>query len=124
MNQQNNVTEVMGFVAEQTVKLVNSNSVLGEPFVKDGITIIPASKLTVSFAGGGADIIDNSHKKRNQPSGGGAKVDLVPVSYLVIKENDVKIVNVSVNEKSNAEQIVNLIVDAAKRIFNKKKEEK
>lgn len=120
MTGRNNVTEVMEFVAERTINLVKSNSVLGEPFQKDGMTIVPVSKLSVSFAGGGADIVDNSHKKHNQPTGGGAKVDMVPMSFLVIKDNDVKVVNVDVKEKSNVDQIIEVIIGTAKQLFNKK----
>ncbi|MBO5726609.1 MAG: hypothetical protein J6S00_06070 [Clostridia bacterium] len=124
MAERNNVTEIMEFVAERTINLAKNNSVLGEPFQKDGMTIVPVSKLSVSFAGGGADIVDNSHKKRNQPTGGGAKVDMVPMSFLVIKENEVKVVNVEVKEKSNVEQIIEIIVGTAKQLFNKKAEDK
>ena len=49
---------------------------------------------------------------------------MVPMSFLVIKENEVKVVNVEVKEKSNVEQIIEIIVGTAKQLFNKKAEDK
>ncbi len=121
--EQNNVLKVMDFVARQTMNLAKDNSVLGEPIVKEGMTIIPVSKLSVSFAGGGADVVDNNKKRRNQPTGGGAKIDLVPMSFLVIKGKDVHTVKVEVAENSNAAQIVEIIVGTAKQMFKKEKAE-
>ena len=120
--EQNNVIKLMDFVANRTMDIANDNSVLGEPIIKDGMTIIPVSKVSVSFAGGGADITDK--KRAAHPSGGGAKVDVVPTSFLVIKDGTAYTVKVEVTEKSNVKEILDFITTTAKQLFSKKTEDK
>ena len=55
---------VLSFTAEQTLRLADANTVLGDRFVLDGITVIPVSKVSAGFAGGGADVNDVGRKKR------------------------------------------------------------
>jgi len=120
--EQNNVIKLMDFVAQRTMDIAGDNSVLGEPIVKDGMTIIPVSKVSVSFAGGGADIADK--KRTSHPSGGGAKVDVVPMSFLVIKDGKAYTVKVEATEKSNVKEILDFITTTAKQLFSKKAEDK
>ena len=74
-----NVLDVMNITFDKTLKLASENSGFGEPIVKDGVTLIPISKISAGFAGGGADIADGSKKKAKSPAGAGAKVELSPV---------------------------------------------
>lgn len=111
---------VLGFVAQQTMALSKQNSVLGAPMVMDGVTIYPVSKVSVGFAGGGADLMDANRKKRQHPAGGGAKVTLTPMSFLVVEGSDVRLINLELPEKSAAAEIVETVIDQ----FKKTKEEK
>ena len=73
-----NLIDVMNITTQKVLELTDSKSVFGAPYSADGITVIPVSKLSVGFAGGGADINDGKKKKINSPAGAGAKVDIVP----------------------------------------------
>ncbi len=119
-NQSGNVMNVLSFVAEQTMALSKQNSVLGAPIEKDGVTIIPVSKISVGFAGGGADLLDEGKKKQRHPAGGGAKVTLTPMSFLVIEGGNVRTVSVELPERTVATEVFDLVVEQ----FNKKKETK
>ena len=51
-------------------EMVDVNSVIGEPITTpDGVTIIPVSKVSVGFGGGGSDFVNN--KGAENPFGGG-----------------------------------------------------
>ena len=42
-------------------EMVDVNSVIGEPIsTPDGVTIIPVSKVSVGFGGGGSDFVNKS----------------------------------------------------------------
>ena len=116
---QGNLMNVLSFVAEQTMALSKENTVLGEPIEKDGVTIIPISKLSVGFAGGGADLEDNGRKKSKHPAGGGAKVSRTPVSFLVIDGKEVRTISVEVSEPSPIADLVDTVIST----IIKKKEE-
>ncbi len=117
----NNLVNVLQFVADRTMELSKENTVFGEPIERDGVTVIPVSKLSVGFAGGGADMLDSGRKKRQQPGGGGAKVSLTPICFLVISGGEVNLIELSVPEKPSA---VGSIVDAIFEQIKSGKKEK
>ena len=121
--EQNNLMNMLNFVADQTMALTKENSVLGEPVEKDGVTVIPVSKLTVGFAGGGADVVDAGKKKRRHPAGGGAQVSMTPMSFVVISGGEAQVLNISAPANASKNDIINTVVDAVKDFRNKKKEQ-
>lgn len=118
--QNGNLMNVLTFVADQTMALAKENTVLGEPVEKDGITVIPVSKLTVGFAGGGADVVDANRKKRQHPAGGGANVTMTPMSFIVINEGDVRVVGINAPKNSPTAEIIDAVIDTVKSFVNKK----
>ena len=113
-----NVLDVMNITFDKTLKLASENSVFGEPIVKDGVTLIPVSKISAGFAGGGADIADGSKKKAKSPAGAGAKVEVTPTHFLQISGGKATIVPVtSSNKKPDPTDIV---VKTIKKIISKK----
>lgn len=105
--------EVLAFTAEQTRALADAKGVLGEPVVIDGVTVIPVSKVSAGFAGGGADI--KSEKKSQSPAGVGARVTLTPVTFLVVQEGRVQQITVAPQQNETA-------ADLAKQAVKKFKE--
>ena len=53
-------------------EMVDVNSVIGEPITAGGVTIIPISKVSVGFGGGGSDYVSRNLNKQENPFGGGA----------------------------------------------------
>jgi uncharacterized spore protein YtfJ len=114
-NQAGNLMNVLSFVAEQTMALSKENTVLGKPIEKGGVTVIPVSKLSVGFAGGGADLLDSNRKKRQHPAGGGAKVTLTPMSFLVIEGGDVRLIKVDHPERTLSAEIFDTVLEQFKK---------
>ena len=79
-----NLMNLLSFTADKAIELADANSVLGERIYAQGLTIIPVSKISAGFAGGGAHIVNTAAKKSNTPAGSGAKVTVTPLSFLVI----------------------------------------
>ena len=68
------MSEKLPNMLESTIQkireMVDVNSVVGEPIhTPDGVTIIPVSKVSVGFGGGGSDFV--SSKGGENPFGGG-----------------------------------------------------
>ena len=102
---------VLSFVTEQAMQMAKCNGMLGEKIEQNGMTIIPVSRFSASFAGGGTDAI-NCRKKDHQSAGGGAKISLTPVSFLVIRGTDVQVVNVDLPATSVTSDILNAVTEA------------
>lgn len=117
-----NLMNVLTYVADQTMALAKDTSVLGERIEKDGVTVIPVSKLTVGFAGGGADMVDAGRKKERHPAGGGANVTLTPMSFLVISEGEVQSVSIKAAPGASKNEIIDTVIKTVKGFIEKKKE--
>lgn len=117
MNQESNLMKVLSFTADKTMQLANSSSVMGEKITVDGITVIPVSKISVGFAGGGADLTNNTKKSSQTPAGAGAKVDIIPMTFLVIEDNQAKLVSVEQPSKETSiESIIKSVIDKVKQL--------
>ncbi len=120
-----NLMQLMSFTADKAVEMASASSVMGEITQIDGMVIIPVSKISAGFAGGGANIVNVDAKKSNTPSGSGAKVTVTPMSFLVIKDGEVTAVNICATAEASKKSIIAKIVEAVKGMKkNKKKEEK
>ncbi len=116
--------KVLAFTAEKTIQLATANSILGDPIVSGDLTIIPISKISVGFAGGGADVTDAGKKKRQNPAGAGAKVSKTPMSFLVIRGNEAQVIGVEAPAKPSAlAGVIETVADKAKELMNNKKAE-
>ena len=100
-------------------EMVDVNSVIGEPITADGITIIPVSKVSVGFGGGGSDYVSkNTNNLNNHPFGGGAGggVKVTPVAFLIIKDGSVRMLPVATPANTTADRLVEMIPDTLDKI--------
>ena len=100
-------------------EMVDVNSVVGGPIVTaDGVTIIPVSKVSVGFGGGGSDFVSRHPNKQDNPFGGGVGggVKVTPIAFLVIKEGNVRMLPVASAPNSTADRVVEMVPDVLDRI--------
>ena len=71
-------------VIDQVKDVVTGRRVYGEPYEKNGVTVIPAAKVRGGGGGGSSDATD-----ADAGGGGGFGVDARPVGAFVIKGEDV-----------------------------------
>ena len=108
-------------------EMLDVNTVVGEPITTpDGVTIIPVSKVSVGFGGGGSDF---ANKSGENPFGGGmgGGVKVTPVCFLVVKDGNVRMLSVPAPANSTTERIVEMIPDTLDKItayLDSKKENK
>ncbi len=91
----NNLINAMSFTFEKLKETIESQSVIGDKIEIDGVTIIPVSKISAGFAGGGANITDDTRKKRQNPTGVGGSVSVTPLTFLVIDKDGVRLMNIA-----------------------------
>ena len=75
-----------------------------------GVTIIPISKLTVGFIGGGADYGQKRHSQmQNFGCGSGTGVSISPIAFLTVTpDSEVNIIPVN-DEKASTDRLLTLI---------------
>ena len=102
-------------------EMVDVNSVVGDPITTpDGVTIIPISKVSVGFGGGGSDFVSKNLNKQENPFGGGvgAGVKVTPIAFLIIKEGNVRMLPVAAPASTTADRIVEMVPDTLDKIAN------
>lgn len=100
-------------------EMVDVNSVVGSPITTaDGVTIIPVSKVSVGFGGGGSDFKNKPAADANNPFGGGVGggVKVTPVCFLIIKDGNVRMMPVAQPANSSAERLVEMLPDTLEKI--------
>lgn len=118
-------------VAMNSIKEMSDvNTIVGDALeVGNNTTIIPISKVTVGFAAGGSEFnretIDEYSKKDKDeliqyklPFGGGsgAGVNIVPVAFIVIQNNTVKVLPVS--HSSALDKLLDYMPDVVEKTNN------
>ena len=100
-------------------EMVDVNSVVGDPITTpDGVTIIPISKVSVGFGGGGSDFVSKNVNHQENPFGGGvgAGVKVTPVAFLIIKEGSVRMLPVAAPANTTADRLVEMVPDTLDKI--------
>ncbi len=100
-------------------EMVDVNSVVGEPITTaDGVTIIPISKVSVGFGGGGSDFVSKNLNHQENPFGGGvgAGVKVTPVAFLVIKDGSVRMLPVAAPANTTVDRLVEMVPDTLDKI--------
>ncbi len=100
-------------------EMVDVNSVVGQPInLPDGVSIIPVSKVSVGFGGGGSDFVSRNVNHQENPFGGGvgAGVKVTPIAFLVIKEGNVRMIPVATPANTTTDRLVEMIPDTLDKI--------
>lgn len=98
-------------------ELVDVNSVIGQPIsTPDGVTIIPVSRVSVGFGGGGSDFVYKSGGENPFGGGVGGGVKVTPICFLIVKEGNVRMMPVAVPANTTADRIVEMIPDTLDKI--------
>lgn len=107
----NNITNLLDASIEKIKSMVDVNIVMGKLTTYNNISVIPISKVKCGFISGGVDQNKNEYDEV-KPFGGasGGTMTLTPIAFLVITENDAKILHL--DEHSHIlENLIDLIPD-------------
>lgn len=87
------ISELTESSMKQLQTLVDSNAVIGKPIeTSDGTTILPVCKISFGYVSGGSDLPSSQKEMFGGGSGGG--VTMTPIAFLVLKDGDVKLIQV------------------------------
>ena len=98
-------------------EMVDVNSVIGEPITTaDGVTIIPVSKVSVGFGGGGSDFVNSKGGENPFGGGVGGGVKVVPICFLIVKDGNVRMMPVAAPANTTADRIVEMVPDTIDKL--------
>ena len=98
-------------------EMVDVNSVIGEPIsTPDGVTIIPVSKVSVGFGGGGSDFVNKSGGENPFGGGVGGGVKVTLICFLIVKDGNVRMMPVAQPANTTADRIVEMVPDTIDKL--------
>ena len=129
MDNINPIGELMQTTMENVKNILKVDTVVGDPiYTPDGITLVPISRISVGFGGGGVEF-GNKKGGDNRPYGGGnatgVKVD--PIGFLVIKDGSVRMINVTPPASNTVDRLIDMVpqvIDRVDEFIEKQKQEK
>ena len=113
----NPIGELMQNTMENVKNILKVDTVVGDPiYTPDGIMLVPISRISVGFGGGGVEF--NSKKAGERPYGGGnaTGVKIDPIGFLIIKDGVVRMVNVTPPASNTVDRVIDLVPQVMDRI--------
>ena len=111
--------KIFEFTAEQAKALSKEQSVTEEPIVIGEVTVIPVSKLSCGFTGGGSDL-PQKKKADGIMAGAGVKITKTPLSFLAVCGKEVQILHVA-EEEAKTNGLINALLPLVAQLKDKAK---
>lgn len=118
---ENKIKGILDTTMEKLRGMVDAEIITGKPIEVGSITLIPVSRVSFGLATGGSDFPSKTGAELFG-GGGGAGVTVVPVAFIVISGENVKMMPVY-NELTTVEKAISMtpeIIEKAKELFPKK----
>jgi len=113
------INDLMADTMQKIKDLVDVNTIVGTPITTpDGIMLIPISKVTFGFAAGGADANQGKSTENSVNFGGGsgAGASIVPVAFLMVQGESVKMIPVATPANTTVDRAIELVPQVIDRV--------
>jgi len=109
-----NVNELLGVSMERIKQMVDVDTVVGTPITVGNVTLIPVSKITYGFAGGGSDLPTKSDKELFG-GGSGAGISVTPIAFLVVNDGRVTVTPL-IAQPDSRDKLVSMIPEVVDKV--------
>jgi len=112
------ISDLMETTMQKMRDLVDANTIIGEPITTaDGVTLIPVSKVSLGFAGGGSDLSQKQDGKGSGFGGGtGAGVNISPIAFVVASGKDVEVMYITPPELSTVDRVIEKVPEVLDKV--------
>lgn len=129
MEKQHPINELMGTTMEKIKTMMDANTIIGEPIQAGDVTLIPVSRLSFGFAGGGSDFVTKNQKPGTDNTfggGSGASAKLEPVAFLIVRGENVKLLPVAPPPATTVDRVIETVPEVVDKVtaFIEKQQEK
>ena len=115
----NPIGELMQNTMESVKNILKVDTVVGDPiYTPDGITLVPISKISVGFGGGGVELGSKKADGSRPYGGGNETIQLfhILMGFLVIKEGNIRMINVTPPASNTVDRIIDLVPQVIDRV--------
>ncbi len=128
-NGKTKVGAVLDVTVDKMRAMADNSTIIGEPVVINGVTMIPVSKVSYGFASGGSDFASQKTAAGLFAGGGGGGMTVSPVAFVTVTEQgEVKLLNIQQSDTPMgvAERALTMapeLIEQVKNLFKKDKKE-
>ena len=118
MENVNPIGELMQATMDNVKNMLKVDTVVGDPiYTPDGITLIPISRVSVGFGGGGVEFT-GMKIGGDRPYGGGnaTGVKIDPIGFLVIKDGVIRMINVTPPASNTVDRLIDMVPQVIDRV--------
>ena len=118
MDNINPIGELMQTTMENVRNILKVDTVVGDPiYTPDGITLVPISRISLGFGGGGIEL-NQKNSAGNRPFGGGKAtgVKIDPIGFLVIKDGTIRMINVTPPASTTVDRLIDMVPQVMDRV--------
>ncbi len=111
----NKVSDIIKSSLEGIKSFTDMESVIGNAIqTPSGVTVIPVTRITVGFAGGGVDFGSKKlNQNQNFGSGSGSGIAITPIAFLTVdRDSNINLIHINNNADQSVERITSLIEHA------------
>ena len=129
MEKKNPLSDLIHDCMAKAREMADTNTIVGQPIsTPDGVTLIPISRVSVGFGGGGA-VFGNKKDaaaEGNLGGGVGSGVKIDPVAFLIVRDGIVRVMPVAAPAVTTVDRVVELVpelMDKVSDLIGKKRAE-
>lgn len=105
-----NIQNIMNTTMDKVKSMASAEVIIGDPMkLSDNITAVPISKVSYGFASGGSDFPSKS-SAQFFGGGGGAGMSITPIAFLIMQNDNVKILPIS-SDPTSVDKMISMIPD-------------
>ncbi len=115
-NQEHPINGMMDVTLDKIRQMTDSSTIIGDPIhTQEGTTILPVSKVSMGFASGGSDFVSGKAPKELFGGGSGAGLSIQPVAFLVIREGEVRLIQLA-DHNATIDRALNMLPDLVDKV--------
>lgn len=121
------LSEMMTSTMAKIHDMIDVNTVIGDPITAGGVTVIPVTKVSIGYGGGGSDYATRNYPaNRDNAFGGGlgAGVNITPIAFLIVRGDNVRLLPVAEPASTSVDRLIEMIpdlIDKAESFLDEKK---
>ena len=128
MEKQSPISELVESTLNNIRSFAQTNTIIGSPIKTEDVTLIPVSRMSIGYGGGGMEFSakDGKAVDGNYGGGTGAGARLDPVAFLVVRGDSVKLLPVAPPPATTIDRVIETVPEVVDKVtgFLEKQQEK
>ena len=130
MEKKNQISEMIQESMAKVREMADTNTIVGQPIeTPDGVTLIPISRVSIGFGGGGTAFGAKKAEPddpKNLGAGIGAGVKIDPVAFLIVKDGFTRVMPVAAPPMNTVDRVIEMAPDVIDKVtgFIEKQQDK